>query len=129
MFQYNPGEMADLAQAIGGASSHLDDIRGSATNTLVSVREEFEGKGGGNFEQAQLLINSGIDEGVEVCNQPFRHRDARARRDDEHRRAERARRSESAASKTAAPAWQGRPTDVLASPDTSEAEGGKRWQI
>jgi len=68
MFQYNPGEMADLAQAIGGAGSHLENIRGSATNTLVGVREEFEGKGGGDFEQAQLLINSGINEGVEVCN-------------------------------------------------------------
>ncbi len=68
MFSYSPGEIADLAQAIGGASSHLESIKGSATNALVAVREEFEGKGGGNFEQAQMLINSGIDEGVDVCN-------------------------------------------------------------
>lgn len=68
MFQYNPGEMADLAQSIGGAGSHLENIRSSATNALVAVREEFEGNGGGNFEQAQMLINTGIDEGVEVCN-------------------------------------------------------------
>jgi uncharacterized protein YukE len=68
MFEYNPGMIPEYAQAIGGASSHLNDIRGSATNTLVSVREEFEGHGGGNFEQAQMLINTGIDEGVEVCN-------------------------------------------------------------
>jgi uncharacterized protein YukE len=68
MFEYNPGMIPEYAQAVGGASSHLNDIRGSATNTLVSVREEFEGHGGGNFEQAQMLINSGIDEGVEVCN-------------------------------------------------------------
>ena len=68
MFQYTPGEMADLAQSIGGAASHLENIRSSATNALVAVREEFEGSGGGSFEQAQMLINTGIDEGVEVCN-------------------------------------------------------------
>jgi uncharacterized protein YukE len=68
MFSYSPGEISDLAQAIGGASAHLNDIKGSAQNALVSVREEFEGKGGGNFEQAQMLINSGIDEGVAVCD-------------------------------------------------------------
>jgi uncharacterized protein YukE len=68
MFEYNPGMIPEYAQAVGGASSHLNDIRGAATNTLVSVREEFEGHGGGNFEQAQMLINTGIDEGVEVCN-------------------------------------------------------------
>ena len=68
MFSYSPGEIGDLAQAIGGASAHLNDIRGSATNTLAGVREEFEGKGGGDFEQAQMLINSGIDEGVNVCD-------------------------------------------------------------
>ncbi|WP_123029093.1 WXG100 family type VII secretion target [Mycolicibacterium stellerae] len=68
MFEYNPAMIPEYAQAIGGASSHLNDIRQSATNTLVSVREEFEGNGGGSFEQAQMLINSGIDEGVDVCN-------------------------------------------------------------
>jgi uncharacterized protein YukE len=68
MFQYSPGEIADLAQSIGGAASHLENIRGSAMNALVAVREEFEGQGGGSFEHAQMLINSGIDEGVEVCN-------------------------------------------------------------
>ena len=68
MFQYSPGEIADLAQSIGGAASHLESIRGSAMNALVAVREEFEGQGGGSFEHAQMLINSGIDEGVEVCN-------------------------------------------------------------
>jgi uncharacterized protein YukE len=68
MFQYSPGEMADFAQSIGGAASHLENIRSSATNALVAVREEFEGTGGGSFEQAQMLINSGIDEGVDVCN-------------------------------------------------------------
>ncbi|MDX1885209.1 WXG100 family type VII secretion target [Mycolicibacterium sp. 120270] len=68
MFQYTPGEIADLAQSIGGAASHLENIRSSATNALVAVREEFEGTGGGSFEHAQMLINSGIDEGVEVCN-------------------------------------------------------------
>lgn len=67
-FTYTPGEMADLAQHIGGAASHLENVRGSAMNALVAVREEFEGIGGGSFEQAQMLINSGIDEGVEVCN-------------------------------------------------------------
>lgn len=68
MFSYSPGEIADLAQSIGGAASHLENVRSSALNALVAVREEFEGQGGGSFEQAQMLINSGIDEGVEVCN-------------------------------------------------------------
>ena len=68
MFEYNPGMIPEYAQAIGGASSQLNDIRTSATNTLVSVREEFEGHGGGTFEQAQMLINTGIDQGVEVCD-------------------------------------------------------------
>src|SRR5215213_9398929 len=68
VFAYSPGEIADLAQSIGGAASHLESIRSSATNALVAVREEFEGQGGGSFEHAQMLINSGIDEGVEVCN-------------------------------------------------------------
>jgi uncharacterized protein YukE len=68
MFSYSPGEIADLGQAIGGAASHLESIRGSAMNALVAVREEFEGQGGGSFEHAQMLINSGIDEGVDVCN-------------------------------------------------------------
>jgi len=68
VFAYSPGEIADLAQSIGGAASHLENIRSSATNALVAVREEFEGQGGGSFEHAQMLINSGIDEGVDVCN-------------------------------------------------------------
>lgn len=67
MFQYSPGEIADLSQAIGGAASHLESIKGSALNTLISVREEFEGAGGGSFEQIQLLINSGIEKGQETC--------------------------------------------------------------
>jgi uncharacterized protein YukE len=68
MFEYNPAMIPEYAQAIGGASSQLENIRHSATNALVAVREEFEGTGGGSFEQAQMLINTGIDEGVEVCN-------------------------------------------------------------
>ncbi len=39
-----------------------------ALNALTAVREEFEGAGGGKFEEAQMLINSGIDAGVEVVN-------------------------------------------------------------
>ena len=69
MFEYNPGEIAELRpdhrwgqRVISRTSAHRRRTPSS------SVREEFEGKGGGNFEQAQMLINSGIDEGVEVCN-------------------------------------------------------------
>lgn len=68
MFEYNPAMIPEYAHAVGGASSQLENIRHSATNALVAVREEFEGTGGGSFEQAQMLINTGIDEGVEVCN-------------------------------------------------------------
>jgi uncharacterized protein YukE len=67
MFQYTPGEIAELAQGIATSASQLENIRSSAQNALVAVREEFEGVGGGSFEHAQMLINSGIDEGVAVC--------------------------------------------------------------
>lgn len=67
-FTYTPGEMMDLAQGMGQVASHLEEIRGSALNALTAVREEFEGAGGGKFEEAQMLINSGIDAGVEVVN-------------------------------------------------------------
>jgi uncharacterized protein YukE len=68
MFTYTPGEMMDLAQGMGATASHLENIRSSALNALVAVREEFEGSGGGSFEEAQMLINSGIDAGIEVVN-------------------------------------------------------------
>jgi uncharacterized protein YukE len=67
-FTYTPGEMMDLVQGMGQTASHLEEIRGSALNALTAVREEFEGAGGGKFEEAQMLINSGIDAGVEVVN-------------------------------------------------------------
>lgn len=67
-FTYTPGEMLDLAQGMGQVASHLEEIRGSALTALTAVREEFEGAGGGSFEQAQMQINSGIDAGVEVVN-------------------------------------------------------------
>ena len=48
------------------SSAHLEDIRAQALNALRRVREEFEGSGGGPFEQAQMMINTGIDDGDEV---------------------------------------------------------------
>lgn len=68
MFTYTPGHMIDLAQGMGQVAGNLQEIRESALSALTAVREEFEGAGGGSFEQAQMLINSGIDAGVEVVN-------------------------------------------------------------
>jgi uncharacterized protein YukE len=68
MFSYDPGMIPEYAHTISGAAGHLEGCRQGATNALVAVREEFEGNAGVNFEQAQLMINSGIDEGVQVCN-------------------------------------------------------------
>lgn len=67
-FTYTPGEMLDLVQGMGQTASLLENVRSSALHALTAVREEFEGVGGGKFEEAQMLINSGIDAGVEVVN-------------------------------------------------------------
>ena len=52
--------------AVATCSAQIEDIRSQAHTALASVREEFQGSGGMSFEQAQMLINSGIDAGKEV---------------------------------------------------------------
>ncbi|GFG53331.1 hypothetical protein CQY20_22580 [Mycolicibacterium agri] len=66
MFEYNPAAIPDYVQTVATASAQLEDVRAQAQNALASVREEFQGGGGMSFEQAQMLINSGIDAGKEV---------------------------------------------------------------
>ena len=65
-FEYSPAAIPDLVNAVATCSARLDDVRSQALTALASVREEFEGSGGMSFEQAQLLINDGIDAGKEV---------------------------------------------------------------
>ena len=49
MFEYNPADDSGLRPGHRwGQQLNSNDIRTSATNALVSVREEFEGHGGGN---------------------------------------------------------------------------------
>ena len=89
MFVYNPAAIPDYVHTVANSSAQLEDVRTQAQTALASVREEFQGSGGMSFEEAQTLINSGIDAG----------------------------------NRAALPRRQGRPTVVLASPDTSTAEG------
>jgi len=65
-FGYNPAAIPDYVQQIATFSAQLEDVRAQAQNALTSVRAEFEGRGGVSFEQAQMMINSGIDAGKEV---------------------------------------------------------------
>ena len=65
-FEYNPAAIPDYVQSVATASGQLEDIRAQAQTALASVREEFQGSGGMSFEQAQMMINSGIDAGKEV---------------------------------------------------------------
>ena len=66
MFAYNPAAIPDYVHSVAQSSAQLEDIRGQAQTALASVREEFQGTGGMSFEQAQMMINSGIDAGKEV---------------------------------------------------------------
>ena len=70
MFAYNPAAIPDYVHSVAQSSAQLEDIRGQAQTALASVREEFQGTGGMSFEQAQMMINSGIDAGKE--SQPRR---------------------------------------------------------
>jgi uncharacterized protein YukE len=65
-FVYNPAAIPDYVHSVAQASAQLEDVRAQAQTQLASVREEFEGTGGMSFEQAQMLINSGIDAGKDV---------------------------------------------------------------
>ena len=65
-FVYNPAAIPDYVHAVAQSSAQLEDVRTQAQTALASVREEFEGSGGMSFEQAQMMINSGIDAGKEV---------------------------------------------------------------
>src|SRR3979490_2114974 len=66
MFVYNPAMLPDYVQSIATASAQLEDVRGQAQNVLAHVRSVFDSRGGASFEQAQMMINSGIDAGKEV---------------------------------------------------------------
>ena len=66
MFVYNPAMLPDYVQSISTASAQLEDVRGQAQSVLAHVRSVFDSRGGGAFEQAQMMINSGIDAGKEV---------------------------------------------------------------
>ena len=66
MFEYNPAAIPDYVHSVATASGQLEDVRSQAQTALASVREEFQGGGGMSFEQAQMLINSGIDAGKDV---------------------------------------------------------------
>ena len=66
MFVYNPAVLPDYVQSIATSSAQLDDIRAQAQNVLAQVRSVFDSRGGGAFEQAQMMINSGIDAGKDV---------------------------------------------------------------
>ena len=66
MFAYNPAAIPDYVHSVTQSSAQLEDIRGQAQTALASVREEFQGTGGMSFEQAQMMINSGIDAGKDV---------------------------------------------------------------
>jgi uncharacterized protein YukE len=65
-FVYNPAAIPDYVHSVANASAQLEDVRAQAQTALASVREEFEGSGGMSFEQAQMMINSGIDAGKDV---------------------------------------------------------------
>ena len=113
MFVYNPAAIPDYVHTVANSSAQLEDVRTQAQTALASVREEFQGSGGMSFEEAQMLINSGIDAGKDVILRHSATRWARMR----------PQRSRSGADRAALPRRQGRPTVVLASPDTSTAEG------
>jgi len=66
MFVYNPAAMPDYIQHIANTSAQLEDVRAQAQGVLANVRTHFDSQGGGAFEQAQMLINSGIDAGKDV---------------------------------------------------------------
>ena len=66
MFVYTPAMLPDYVQSIAAASAQLEDVRGQAQSVLAHVRSVFDSRGGGAFEQAQMMINSGIDAGKEV---------------------------------------------------------------
>ncbi len=66
MFVYNPAMLPDYVQQIATTSAQLEDVRGQAQSVLAHVRSVFDSHGGVSFEQAQMMINSGIDAGKEV---------------------------------------------------------------
>ena len=66
MFVYNPAAIPDYVHTVAQSSAQLEDVRSQAQTALASVREEFQGSGGMSFEEAQMLINSGIDAGKDV---------------------------------------------------------------
>jgi uncharacterized protein YukE len=65
MFAYNPAAIPDYVHSVAQSSAQREDIRGQAQTALASVREEFQGRVA-SVEQAQMMINSGIDAGKDV---------------------------------------------------------------
>jgi uncharacterized protein YukE len=65
-FTYHPQALPDYVNTVAQSSAQLDDIRSQAQNILNGVREFFDSMGADSFINAQMMINSGIDEGKEI---------------------------------------------------------------
>ena len=64
---YNPMGLADLQSSMVQFSQELDQIGQEAHTLLAGSQEFFQGPHGAtNYQQAQHLINEGIQDGKEV---------------------------------------------------------------
>jgi uncharacterized protein YukE len=64
---YSPMGLADLTSAMTQYSQELDQIGQEAHTLLAGSQEFFQGPSGAvNYQQAQQLINEGIQDGKEV---------------------------------------------------------------
>ncbi len=65
-FEYNPTVLGQQIQMVTQASMQLEDIRSRALGLLSATKEFWDAEGSTAYEDAQLVINNGIDEGKEV---------------------------------------------------------------
>ncbi|GAB4994116.1 hypothetical protein MAHJHV58_40250 [Mycobacterium avium subsp. hominissuis] len=64
---YNPMGLADLTSSMVQFSQELDQIGQEAHTLLAGSQEFFQGPSGAvNYQQAQQLINEGIQDGKDV---------------------------------------------------------------
>jgi uncharacterized protein YukE len=70
---YHLGHLADLTSDTMNFSQQLDSIGEEAKQLCASHAEAFQGAGGSSYQEAQRMIDEGIQEGKNVI---ARHGDA-----------------------------------------------------
>lgn len=67
-FEYNPAVLPQQIQMVQTTSNTLNDIENRAMAALAAVKEFWDSQGLTAYEDAQLIISQGIQEGRDVLS-------------------------------------------------------------